>query len=40
MCEAHEVDEQMTDDERLSLLVSAMGQLMKVTPVRDDRIPE
>ena len=37
---AGEIEEQMTDDERFSLLVSVMGQLRQVTPVRDERIPE
>ena len=37
---ARQIEEQMTDDERFSLIVSAMGQLPKVTPVRDERIPE
>ncbi len=37
---ARQVEEQMTDDERFSLIVSAMGQLPQLTPVRDERIPE
>jgi beta-glucosidase len=36
---AREVEEQMTDDERFSLLVSVMG-VNDVVTVRDDRIPE
>jgi beta-glucosidase len=36
---AREVEEQMTDDERFSLLVSVMGANDMLT-VRDDRIPE
>src|SRR5262249_3850332 len=36
---AHEVEEQMTDDERFPLLVSVMGT-NSVLPVRDERIPE
>src|SRR5215472_16114792 len=36
---AREVEEQMTDEERFSLLVSVMGKNDVVT-VRDDRIPE
>src|SRR5262245_63053249 len=37
---AREVEQQMTDDERFSLIVSAMGQLRQLVPVRDERIPE
>ncbi len=36
---ASEVEAQMTDDERFSLLVSVMGT-NQVVPVRDERIPE
>src|SRR5215470_12196881 len=36
---AREVEEQMTDEERFSLLVSVMG-VNDVVTVRDDRIPE
>jgi beta-glucosidase len=36
---ARDVEEQMTDDERFSLLVSVMGKNWAVT-VRDERIPE
>ncbi len=36
---AHLIEEQMTDDERFSMLVSLMGQNMVVTE-RDPRIPE
>jgi beta-glucosidase len=36
---AREVEEQMTDDERFSLLVSVMG-VNDVVTVRDDRIPD
>jgi beta-glucosidase len=36
---AREIEQQMTDDERFSLLVSVMGK-NDVIPVRDDRIPE
>jgi beta-glucosidase len=36
---AREIEEQLTDDERFSLLVSVMG-VNDVVTVRDDRIPE
>ena len=36
---AQETEEQMTDEERFSLLVSVMGT-NPVLPVRDQRIPE
>jgi beta-glucosidase len=36
---ARETEEQMTDEERFSLLVSVMGS-NPVLPVRDERIPE
>jgi beta-glucosidase len=36
---AREVEQQMTDEERFSLLVSVMG-VNDVVTVRDDRIPE
>ena len=36
---AREVEQQMTDDERFSLLVSVMG-VNPIVPVRDERIPE
>jgi hypothetical protein len=37
---AREVEEQMTDEERLSLVIGVMGQLEGFNPVRDERIPE
>lgn len=30
----------MTDDERFSLVISVMGQIASISPVRDERIPE
>jgi hypothetical protein len=36
---ARAVEEQMTDDERFSLIVSVMGS-NPVNPARDDRIPD
>jgi beta-glucosidase len=36
---AREVEQQMTDDERFSLLVSVMGT-NPILPIRDKRIPE
>ncbi|HZM82270.1 MAG TPA: beta-glucosidase [Candidatus Limnocylindrales bacterium] len=37
---AREIEQRMTDDERFSLLVSAMGQIPGFAPDRDPRIPE
>src|SRR3954452_867470 len=36
---AAEVEQQMTDDERFSLVIGVMGALDGINPVRDDRIP-
>jgi beta-glucosidase len=37
---AREVEEQLTDDERFSLIVGIMGQLFPFAPERDERIPD
>jgi beta-glucosidase len=37
---AREIEEQLTDDERFSLIIGVMGQIAHFTPVRDERIPE
>jgi beta-glucosidase len=37
---AREVEEQLTDDERFSLIVSLIGALPRIGVPRDDRIPE
>ena len=37
---AREVEEQLTDDERFGLIIGVFGQLARMTPVRDERIPE
>jgi beta-glucosidase len=37
---AREVEAQMTDEERFSLIIGVMGQIAHFTPVRDERIPE
>jgi beta-glucosidase len=37
---AVEVERQMTDDERFSLLIGVMGALAGINPVHDERIPE
>jgi beta-glucosidase len=37
---ARETEEQMTDDERFSLVIGVMGQIEGFNPVRDERIPE
>jgi beta-glucosidase len=37
---AREVEAQMTDDERFSLIIGVMGQIAHFNPVRDERIPE
>jgi beta-glucosidase len=37
---AREIEEQLTDDERFSLVIGVMGQIPSFTPVRDERIPE
>jgi beta-glucosidase len=37
---ARQVEEQMTDEERFSLVIGVMGQLESLNPVRDERIPE
>ena len=36
MCRPREVEEKMTDDERVSLLISTRGQHPQVTSVRDE----
>jgi beta-glucosidase len=37
---AREVEEQLTDEERFSLVIGVMGQLPSFLPERDERIPE
>jgi beta-glucosidase len=37
---AREIEEQMTDDERFSLVISVTGATGGVTATRDPRIPE
>src|SRR5262245_34964756 len=37
---AREVEEQLTDDERFSLILGVMGQIAPFIPVRDERTPE
>jgi beta-glucosidase len=37
---AREVEEQLTDEERFSLIIGVMGQIPGFVPVRDERIPE
>jgi beta-glucosidase len=34
------IEEQLTDDERFSLIIGVMGQIARFAPVRDERIPE
>jgi beta-glucosidase len=34
------MEEQLTDDERFSLVIGVMGQIAHFAPVRDERIPE
>lgn len=36
---AREIETQMTDDERFSLLVGVMGAADELWPLRDERIP-
>jgi beta-glucosidase len=38
--QAREVEEQMTDDERFSMVISVMGAVPLISVVRDKRIPK
>src|SRR5262245_55305973 len=37
---AREVEEQLTDDERFLLILGVFGRLARLSPIRDERIPE